>query len=138
MAQAGRSNDPVAAFVERRFGTSTYKRADADLNRDGRKEAFIYLTDSNYCGSGGCVLVILSPDRHSYRTVMRSTVTRTPIRVLSSSTHGWRDVGVNVAGGGFARSRLVSMRFNGHRYPSNPTFAPALPLNRPSGKVLLD
>src|SRR5258708_38993361 len=85
-------SDGVAAFVQRTFGTSTYKRADAHLNGDGRKEVFVYLTDPDYCGSGGCSLAILSPRHGSYRVLVRTTVTRLPIMLLATSTHGWRDV----------------------------------------------
>lgn len=129
--------DPVRAFIRRTFGTSDYRRADADLNGDGRKEVFAYITDPAYCGSGGCTLVVLSPAGHGYRVVMRSSVTRLPIRLLATSTHGWRDIGVGVSGGGITRSYEARMRFNGRRYPDNPTVAPAIPVRRVSGKVLI-
>jgi len=130
--------DAVASFVQQTLGTSSYKRADADLNGDGRSEAFFYLTDRDYCGSGGCTLVVLSRKGSSYRVVLRSTVTQLRIRLLATFTRGWRDVGVTVAGGGITRPYVARLRFDGHRYPSNPTVAPAIPLNRPSGKVLID
>jgi hypothetical protein len=117
---------------------SSYKRADADLNGDGRLEAFVYVTDQGSCGSGGCNLVVLSPQGNSYRVVLRSTATQLPIRLLPTSTRGWRDVGVTVAGGGIYRAYMARLRFDGHRYPSNPTVPPAVPLKRPSGKVLID
>lgn len=134
---AKREADPVRVFIRRTFGTSDYRRADADLNGDGRKEVFAYITDPDYCGSGGCTLLILSPREHGYRVVMRSTVTQLPIRLLATSTHGWRDIGVGVSGGGIVRSYEARLRFNGHRYPDNPTVAPAIPLRRASGKVLI-
>ena len=136
-APAGSSPDAVTAFVQQTLHGSSYKRADADLNGDGRKEAFVYVTDQRYCGSGGCKLVILSPKGTGYRVVMRTTVTQLPIRLLPTSTHGWRDVGVTVHGGGITRPYTARLRFNGRRYPSNPTVAPAVPLSRPSGKVLI-
>lgn len=129
--------DPVRAFVERTLGTSMYKRADADLNGDGRKESFIYLTDPDYCGSGGCTLVIVSPRGSQLRVVLRSTVTRLPIRLLATSSHGWRDIGVIVQGGGIIRPYEARLQFDGRRYPSNPTMPPAIPLRRPSGNLLI-
>ena len=131
-------SDGVAAFVQRTLHTSSYKRADADLNADGRLEAFVYVTDQAYCGSGGCTLVVLSPQGTSYRVVLRSTVTQLPIRVLQTSTRGWRDVGVTVAGGVITRAYTARLRFDGHRYPSNPTVPPAVPLKSPTGEVLID
>lgn len=132
-----RGADPDSAFIRRTLATSTYKRADADLNGDGRKEVFIFLTGADYCGSGGCTLVIVSPHGNGYRTVMRATVTQLPIRLLPTSTNGWRDVGVMVEGGGITRPYEARLRFNGRRYPSNPTVPPAIPLRRPSGTVLI-
>lgn len=129
--------DAVASFVQQTLGTSSYKRADADLNGDGRAEALLYVTDRDYCGSGGCTLVVLSQKGSGYRVVLRSTVTQLPIRVLPTSTRGWRDIGVTVAGGGITRPYVARLRFNGNRYPSNPTVPPAIPLKRPSGKILI-
>ena len=130
-------SDTVTAFAHQTLHVSNYKRADADLNGDGRLEALLYVTDQGACGSGGCRLVILSPKGNSYRVVLRSTVTQLPIRLLPTSTHGWRDVGVTVAGGGISRPYMARLRFNGDRYPSNPTVPPADPLKRPSGQVLI-
>jgi len=129
--------DPVATFVRHTLHVSSYERADADLNGDGRSEAFVYVTDRDQCGSGGCVLFVLSPHKVSFRVVLRSTVIRRPIRLLATSTRGWRDVGVTVGGGGNVQPYMARLRFNGRRYPSNPTVPPAIPLKRPAGKVLI-
>jgi hypothetical protein len=136
-AAQAKVTDEVKAFVQRTFGTSAYKRADADLNGDGRKESLIYLTDPDYCGSGGCSLVVLSPSSRGYRVVMRSTVTRLPISLLSTANHGWRDIGVTVGGGGITRAYEARVRFNGRRYPSNPTVPPAIPLRRATGRIFI-
>jgi hypothetical protein len=129
--------DGVATFVQQSLGTSSYKRAEADLNGDGRSEAILYLSDRDYCGSGGCTLVVLSPKGSSYRIVLRSTVTQLPVRVLPTSTRGWRDIGVTVTGGGITRPYVARLRFNGNRYPGNPTVPPAVPLKQPAGTILI-
>lgn len=129
--------DAVASFVQQTLGKSSYKRADADLNGDGRAEALLYVTDRDYCGSGGCTLMVLSPKGSSYRVVLRLTVTQLPVRVLPTSTRGWRDLGVTVSGGGITRSYVARLRFDGNRYPGNPTVPPAIPLKQPSGKILI-
>jgi hypothetical protein len=116
---------------------SLHRRADADLNGDGRNEIFLYVDDPGLCGSGGCSLIVLSPRGSSYRKVMRTTITKLPITILRTTTHGWRDVGVTVQGGGIMRPYMARLRFNGTRYPSNPTVPPALPLRRPAGRVLI-
>jgi len=134
---SGKPADAVATFIHRTLHVTSYKRADADLNGDSRSEAFVYVTDPGYCGSGGCTLVVLSRQGRGFRVVLRSTVTQLPIRMLPTSTRGWRDVGVTVAGGGITRRYVARLRFNGSRYPSNPTVPPAVPLKRPSGRVLI-
>ncbi|MFO6448440.1 hypothetical protein ACLBKU_15000 [Erythrobacter sp. NE805] len=133
----GEPSDAVARYVEGTLHFSSYQRAEADLDGDGRAETFVYATDPAYCGSGGCTLVVLSPQGHGFRVVMRSTVTQLPIRLLETSTNGWRDVGVNVSGGGTTRPSIARLRFDGERYPGNPTVPPAAPLTRPSGTVLI-
>lgn len=127
----------ISAFVQQRLHVSSYERADVDLNGDGRPEVFVYVTDQDYCGSGGCVLLVLSPQKDGFRVVLHSTVTQRPIRLLPTSTRGWRDVGVTVAGGGIAQPHTARLRFDGRRYPSNPTVPPAVPLKRAEGKVLI-
>lgn len=129
--------DPVAAFVERTWHVTSYKRADADLNGDGRPEAFVYITDPKYCGSGGCTLVVLSPHRRGFRVVLRASVTQLPIRLLPTSARGWRDIGVTVAGGGIPAPYLARLRFNGSRYPGNPTVPPAVPLAKKAGRIII-
>jgi hypothetical protein len=129
--------DAVARFIESTLHVSSYKRAEADLNGDGLPETFVYVTDPSHCGSGGCTLVVLSSEGQGFRVVLRSTVTQLPIRLLATSTQGWRDIGVNVEGGGITRPHVARLRFDGASYPSNPTVAPAMPLTRPSGRVLI-
>lgn len=129
--------DPIRAYIERTYGPSSYKRADADLNSDGRKEIFVYLISAAYCSSGGCTLIILSPRAGWYRVLLRSTVTSLPVMLLATSTRGWRDIGVTVQGGGISQAYEARLRFNGYTYPSNPTVPPAIPMHHISGKILI-
>lgn len=130
--------DPVDAFIRQTLEVTTYKRANADLNGDGRLEIFVYATDSCGHDAGGCDLYVLSPQGTSYRIVMQASgPTQLPIRLLPTSTHGWRDIAVTVAGGGIRRSYMARLRFNGHRYPENPTVPPAIPLKQPTGRLLI-
>src|SRR5688572_5752951 len=61
----------------------------ADLNGDRRLEALVYLTGSDFCGSGGCTLKILTPAGRSWRVVSSMTVTQPPVRLLPTRSHGW-------------------------------------------------
>jgi hypothetical protein len=58
------------------------------------------VTSPDYCGSGGCVTLVLQRTGQGYRTVMRASVTRPPIRVLETQHQGWKDIGVTISGGG--------------------------------------
>lgn len=129
----------LQSYVSRHGGSHAsirYAVSFADLNGDGRPEAIVYLTGPDWCGSGGCKAMVLTPaGRDGYRPVMSTTVTRTPIKLLSSAHKGWRDIGVGVAGGGVAPAE-VALAFDGRRYPSNPTLmkATAHPL---VGRILI-
>jgi hypothetical protein len=96
----------------------------ADLNGDGRDEALFLMSERDFCGSGGCAFYVLARDRSSWRIVSSSTITRAPIRVLEARSHGWRDLAVTVGGGGLPNGE-VRLRFDGRRYPANPSLAPA-------------
>ena len=110
-------------FVRKELHVTRYRWGQADLNGDARPEQFVLIEDRDFCGSGGCVLVVLQDRAGQYRQVLRSTVTRAPIGLLPTRSHGWRDIAVSVGGGGMAPG-TARLRFNGQRYPGNPTVAP--------------
>jgi hypothetical protein len=127
----------------RRFGSEDpqlrYNAAFVDLSGDARDEAIVYLTGNGVCGSGGCVLHIYTPDGHSWREVTALSITRPPIRVLNTKSHGWRDVSVFVAGGGEVTGYHVQLKFDGRTYSTNPSVPPATRLGRGiQGRVLID
>lgn len=99
---------------------------------------FVYLTGPEYCGSGGCKLLILAPDDKGYAVIGNTTVTRPPIRMLWTHTNGRPDIGVHVAGGGEIGGYEARLAFDGSRYASNPTVAPAQRVENASGVVLID
>jgi hypothetical protein len=68
--------------------TARYSVAFIDLNGDGTQEAIVYITGGGWCGSGGCVTLILARNSHSYRVVTKITITRPPIRVLANASNG--------------------------------------------------
>lgn len=133
----------VAAFVKDHHLTR-YSVALVDLNGDKRPEAVVYAMStsaggqqSDLCGSGGCDLYVLSLTPAGYRQISDISVTRAPIRVLPTTMHGWRDLGVTVAGGGIIKGYEAKLRFDGRSYPTNPTVPPALRLKTTIGKVLI-
>jgi hypothetical protein len=109
----------------------------ADLNGDGRPEAIVYVLAGAYCGTGGCALLVLTRAGHRWRKVADMTIVNPPVRLLATSSHGWRDLAVTVAGGG-ARAHEALIAFNGRAYPSNPSMPPARTLRRRvPGRVLI-
>lgn len=137
---AERPNLALSKYLQNRFhlpAAPAYKLVEVDLNGDGRPESIVYLTDPNFCGSGGCNLYVLSPVTGGYRFLMRATIAQLPIRLLPSSSHGWRDIGVTVSGGGVDRPYEAALKFDGHRYSSNPSMPPAVPLRNPVGWVMI-
>jgi hypothetical protein len=137
-APAESSPDPVRSGIERylkKYLRDDLKTMDAedrkysydtfDLNNDGRKEIFVALINSYFCGSGGCTLLILNPDftLHSRMTVVKNF----PLHASSKTTHGWRDLVVDSRGPHL-------LKHNGKKYPSNPSIQPDVKLEEVPGK----
>ena len=114
-----------------------YRQATVDLNSDGRDEVVVRLEGRDWCGSGGCTALVLTPDAAGWLTVMRATVTRLPFRKLETESQGWADVSVSIGGGGLAGGEAL-MAFDGEAYPSNPTTAPARLVTGAVGTIILD
>ena len=104
---------------------TTYILAFADLNGDGRDEPLVYLEGRNWCGSGGCNLLILADTGRSYTVVGDSTIVQLPIRILTTTSNGWRDIAVWVQGGGIQPGYEARLPFDGRRYPRNPSVKPS-------------
>jgi len=114
-----------------------YLVAWVDLNDDGNQEAIVYVYGYSWCGTGGCITLVLTPRGTTYKVVTRMTVTRLPIRVMPEISHGWHDVSVMVGGGGVP-AHEARQRFNGASYPSNPSIAPAQPIQGAArGRVII-
>jgi hypothetical protein len=101
-----------------------YFNSFVDLNDDGRKEAVVYLYGPGICGSGGCNTLVLTPYRSSYRVIAGIIISNPPIRVLNTSSPGWRTLAIWERGGG-GRSGEVELPFNGKTYPFSPSNASA-------------
>jgi ketosteroid isomerase-like protein len=105
-----------------------YSAAFVDLKDDGKREVIAYLSDRDWCGSGGCTTLVLAQIGSDYQLISKITVTRLPIRVLNTRTNGWHDLSVVVGGGGI-RAVEAKLSFDGRTYPNNPSTAPAVRLD---------
>jgi hypothetical protein len=123
---------PLKTFLQEYFRdpsipddkTTRYFPAFVDLRDDGEKEVIVYVSGRYTCGTGGCFTLVLVPEGSSYRVVTQTTITRPPIRVLTTKSKGWHDIAVVVAGGGIQPGEAI-LSFDGETYPSNPTTPPA-------------
>lgn len=88
-----------------------------DLNDDGNKEIFVGLTGPYFCGSGGCSPYLLD---HLGNVITHFSVSDYPIIVDNNKTNQWKDLIIRSNG----KNRVV--KFDGKKYPSNPSTLPAL------------
>ena len=107
---------------------SRYLSAWINLDDKGEQEVIIYLFDDDWCGSGGCATLILRKEGTSYKVITKITATRPPIRVLKAKSHGWHNLTVVVYDGWTIEAYEAELQFDGKTYPTNPTLAPAGPL----------
>ncbi len=115
-------------FLQKYDGSSTdevretrYLSAFVDLKDNGTQEVIVYLISDGWCGTGGCTMLILTPEGTSYRVITKIPITRLPIRVLTTKSNGWHDITVWVQGGGIQPGYEATLSFNGKAYPDNPT-----------------
>jgi hypothetical protein len=88
-----------------------------DLNSDGRNEILVGLIGSFFCGSGGCTQFVLDDQG---KVITRFTVADYPVVIDTHKTNGWNDLFIHSG----SKDRIV--RFDGKKYPSNPSVLPAL------------
>ncbi|WP_319784062.1 hypothetical protein [Oceanisphaera sp. IT1-181] len=127
----------LAEFTEQ--ADLEYQHAFMDLNHDGVEDALVLLAGSDWCGSGGCALLVLKgqvlgqqAEGSSFEVISRSTVTRPPIRVGKSESEGWQNLIVHSDGA----EKLL--QFDGNRYPPNPSMQPsATPEQLDGANILL-
>jgi hypothetical protein len=111
-----------------------FRQALTDLDADHHSDAIVLLTGSDWCGSGGCVMLVFRGTTAGFEFVSASTVTSEPIRVSSMRSNGWRTLIVSSKGRGD-----VLMPFDGTRYPPNPSLAEkATPSQARAAKTILN
>jgi hypothetical protein len=104
--------------------TTRYSVASVSLD-DKTQMELVYISGQRWCGSGGCTALLLKPEQSSFKIIERFTLVRLPIRVLTEVTNGWHEIAMWVQGGGIS-GRTVVLRYDGAKYPSNPSTAPTL------------
>ncbi len=126
--------EAVKAFAVSR-GTDAmpdFRRAQSDLNGDGQADAVVLLQGGDWCGTGGCTLVVFRGDGQDFVLVSASMVSREPIRLAGDSANGWKTLIVDTKGVGD-----VLMPFDGKAYPANPSLQPAASPEQVSAATVL-
>jgi hypothetical protein len=103
---------------------------EVDLNDDGKNEVLVGLIGMEFCGSGGCTMLVLNKD---YKVVTSITLVKYPVYVGAPGgkevTKGYSNLYIYTGGVG-----LVKMTWNGKSYPTNPSLQPAAPASLVKGK----
>lgn len=97
-----------------------YRWLTYDLNGDGNKELFAQL---DWCGSGGCTLLIFENHEQKWRFNSRISLVRTPINLGKGASESWQDLVLFVSGGGAVPNQHI-LKHNKISYPLNPSVAP--------------
>jgi len=109
-----------------------------DLNGDGTQEAVVLLTSTDWCGNGGCTLLVAQHSGATWRLISKITLIHPPVVALDRKRSRWQSLSVTVGGGGMA-THPVTLDFRQGRYPSNPTTLPTSPASTASsGEPLIN
>ena len=107
-----------------------------DLNRDGRDDALVYLTGRDWCGSGGCTVLVFetmdeidAEEFGTYRPAAEISMVSGPIRAVRSRGY-WSDLIVTGEHG------PTVLRFDGETYPMSPGDGEPVRGRIPPGKTL--
>ena len=103
----------------------TYKTEYIDLNNDGIKDALVLMSTPDWCGTGGCSLFVFQGGEEKFEFLSSSSLIHQPFTISENQTNGWRDLVVEVRGGG-AKPQTVTLKFDGKVYPSNPSLEPPI------------
>ena len=135
-AQTKSVPDALIAFLKTNYNdasaTSRHFIYNAvDLNDDGKDEYLVELIGGDWCGSGGCTVLILDKN---FKLNNRMTVVNDPIYLGAPSskeaTKGYSNIYIQNKDGSVAK-----MAWNGKKYPTNPTVAPKVDKKIIAGKV---
>ncbi|MGA2834640.1 MAG: hypothetical protein ABSE55_16350 [Terracidiphilus sp.] len=107
------------------------------------EEEIVYISgpQGTWCGTGGCMMLILEPFQSSFKVLGRVTIVQLPIRLLPSRKHRHPDIGVWVQGGGIQPGYEAVVSFDGTNYSAtysdNLSTPPAQPVNGIKGKKII-
>jgi hypothetical protein len=123
-AQTKKAPDAIIAYLKANYNdaseTSRHFIYNAiDLNDDGKDEYLVGLIGGDWCGSGGCTVLIFDKN---FKLNTRMTVVEYPVYVGAPGgkevTKGYSNIYIQNRDGTVAK-----MAWNGKKYPTNPSVA---------------
>lgn len=105
--------------------------SQVDLNQDGVTEVIVW--ESSWAGTSGGSLWILSVDNGQYKALFEDDSAWTPILVLPSEHHGWRDVAYLETGGG-VETVFITVGHDEKSYVDESGRDP----DQPTGEIVID
>lgn len=95
--------------------SARYVAARRDLDGDGADEVIVYLMGPFFCGTGGCSLLVLTPDGEGYRQLGNVGTADPPVRIMPTAGKGHADLLYRRSGGG-GPTEDVRLMFRDGRY----------------------
>lgn len=139
-----RSDDLYAAISQyvRPIGLEWDRRATriawVDVTRDGREDALVYLGGADWCGSGGCTLLVFeqmdpidAQEFGRFRPAAEISLMSGPVMVVRSRGY-WSDLVVGSPRG------PMRLRFDGETYPRSPAAGEPIRGRMPRGRLVFD
>ena len=120
------------------WDSSAVRVAWVDVSGDGRDDALVYLTDGDWCGSGGCTVLVFeamdevdAEEMGAFRPAAEISLMHGPIHVAQARSGEWSDLIVEDEQGAVWR-----LPFNGETYPVSPADGRAVGGATPPGVTL--
>lgn len=102
-----------------------------DMNDDGKEEYLIGLMGPDFCGTGGCTMLILGQD---LKLISKITLVKYPIYLgpdeSDNKTNKYKYIYMRTGQVGY-----VKLVWNGKKYPGNPSIQPTVPESYLTGKI---
>ncbi len=107
-----------------------------DLNGDEKADAIVLLKGQDWCGSGGCTMLVFEGKaQQDFRFISKTTLVDLPISAVKNTQSTWKNLLVYTPKHG-----QVMLTFDGKTYPLNPSLLPIFTqkIEPTSGTVLFE
>lgn len=132
--------DAIAAYadpLELAWDSTAVDVEWVDLTRDGLDDALVYLRGPEWCGSGGCTMLVFeamdeldATEFGRYRAAAEISLVHGPVLIAPGRGY-WSDLVVESEDG-----ELRVLRFDGETYPMSPADGARLVGAKPPGTVV--